>query len=123
MLVEALFALIEPYAINRSRPRLIHDPSDNGSARGVVGRRSSPHVVKHVECQLFGGFPIVRDSHDQGKHDSMGTFVQRMQRTLIARGDKLDEPDPVPLIYERLCLVGIEELAKGRRRAAVLVPM
>ena len=53
----------------------------------------------------------------------MGTFVQRMQRTLIARGDKLDEPDPVLLIYERLRLVGIEELAKGRRRAAVLVPM
>jgi hypothetical protein len=46
-----------------------------------------------------------------------------MQRTLIARGDKLDEPDPILLIYERLRPVGIEELAKGGRRTAMFVPM
>ena len=115
MLVDALLPLLEPQPVDRSGSRLVHDPSDDGSARSIVRRRSSPHVVKHVERQLFGGFPVVGDPHDQGEHDSMRPFVQRMQRTLIARGDGLDEPDPVLLGYRSLRLVGIEQDRRGSR--------
>jgi len=56
-MVHAFFSLLESQPVNRSGPRLIHDPSDDGATRRIVRRRSSPHVVKHVQRQLFGGFP------------------------------------------------------------------
>jgi hypothetical protein len=92
MRVDSLLALFESQLINRSGSRLVHDPSDNGSARRIVRRCSSPHVVKHVERQLLGGFPVVGDPRDQGKHRSMHALEQCMKRTLIARANGLDEP-------------------------------
>jgi len=114
-MVHAFFSLLESQPVNRSGPRLIHDPSDDGATRRIVRRRSSPHVVKHVQRQLFGGFPIVGDSHDQGEHDSMRAFIERVQRALIARGDGLNEPDPVLLGYANLSLTGIEYITQGSR--------
>ena len=120
-MVHAFFSLLEPQPVNRSGPRLVHDPSDDGSARSIVRRRSSPDVVKHVQRQLFGGFPIVGDSHDQGEHDSLRAFIERVQRALIARGDGLNEPDPILLGYRSLRLVGKEQIAERSRRRIELV--
>ena len=111
----ALLPLFEPHPVNRSGSRLIHDPSDNGSARSIVRRCSLPQVVKHVERHLVRGFPIVSDPHDHRKHDSMRPFVERVQGTLIAGGDGLEERDLVPLGYGRLRLVGREQIAEGSR--------
>lgn len=120
MTVDAFLPLFEPQPINRSGPGLIHDPSDNGSVGSIVRRRSSPHVVKNVQCHFFGGFPIVGDSYGQCKHDSMHPFIQRMQSTLIARRDGLDEPHPVLLEYKSLRLVGIKHIAEGSTRIPIL---
>src|SRR5262249_12456107 len=43
--VHALLPLFEPQPVDRSRARLVHDPSDDRSARGVVRRCSSPDVM------------------------------------------------------------------------------
>ena len=71
--------------------------------------------------QLFGGFPIVGDPHDQGEHEAMRPLVQRMQRTLIARGDALDEPDPVLLGYGSLRRVDMQQVAEESRRITLVL--
>src|SRR2546422_10276485 len=80
-----------------------------------VRRRSSPDIVEHIERQFFGGCAIVGDSHDQCENDSMRLRVERMQRSLVASGDGLDEPHPVLLGYGRLRLIGIEQITEGFR--------
>ena len=50
----------------------------------------------------------------------MRAFIQRMQGALIARGDGLDEPQPVLLEYESLRLVGIKYIAEGSIRTITL---
>jgi len=47
----------------------------------------------------------------------MRSFVERVQRDLVARGNCLDEPCPVRLRYARLGLVGIQDLAQRAARA------
>src|SRR6266404_4325660 len=84
---------------------LIHDPTDDGPTRRIASRRSSPHVVEHIDRQFFSGFAIVGYPHDQCKNDSVGLFVKRMQRKLIPCGDGLDEPDPVLLGYGKVSLI------------------
>jgi len=42
----------------------------------------------------------------------MRAFIERVQRALIARGDGLNEPDPVLLGYRSLRLVGKEQIAE-----------
>ena len=93
---------------------MIHPTTD--PARGIVRRRASPHVVEDVQRQLFGGLSTVGHTHDQGKHDSMRAFVERVQRLLIALCDGSDEPNPLRLGYRSLRLVGIEEAAESSLR-------
>jgi len=90
----AFFPLFESQPVNRPRARLIHDPSDDGSAGRIVSRRSSPNVVEDIQAQFFGGFPVVRYPDDQRKNDSMRLCVKRMQCKLIASGNGSDDPDP-----------------------------
>jgi hypothetical protein len=69
--------------------------------------------VEHIECQLFSGFPIAGDPHDQGEHESLRLREERMQSKLVASGDGLDESDPDLLGYGRLRPIGIEQITEG----------
>ncbi len=92
--------------------RLVHDPSQDGPVTSVVAGGSSPNIVKDIERQLFGGFPVAGDSHDQCEDEAMRSLVQRVQRELIARGDGLDEPDPGFLRFDSLRLVAVKNIAE-----------
>jgi hypothetical protein len=46
-----------------------------------------------------------------------------MKRTLIARGNGLDEPDPFLVRYERFRVVGIEQIAQGPAWAIMRILM
>ena len=45
-----------------------------------------------------------------------------MERSLIARGDGLDEPDPVRFGYGSLRPVDVEHIAEDSLRAIIVVP-
>ena len=122
VIVDAFLSLIEPQPIDRPGSRLIENPSNNGATFRSVGRCSSPHIVEDVDCQLFSGFPIAGDPHDQREHDSMRPRVKRMQRKLVASANRLNECDPILLGNGRLGLIGIEQVAQGcLARTTVLV--
>ena len=104
-----------PRPINGSAPCLIQDPSDNRITRRIVCRRASPHIVKHLNCQCFGGFRVADESHEPREHDVVHSRVQRMQRELIAFGNRLNEPDPGVFRYKHLRIVGIKQIAEARR--------
>jgi hypothetical protein len=104
--------MFEPQPVDRPGARLIHNPTDDGSVRRIVSRRSSPHIVEHIERQFFSGLTIVGYPHYQCENDSMRLFVKRMQRKLIACGDGLDELDPVFLGYTNLSLTDIKHIAE-----------
>ena len=99
--------------INRSGPRLIHDPSDNRFFAGVVPGRSSPDTMKYTQCPLLGIIPSAGESRGQRKDDTMRPLIQRMERTLIACGDRMDELHPVLFGHERLPLIGIKHVSEG----------
>jgi hypothetical protein len=63
--VDALLSALEAQAVDRPRARLVHDPAEHRAVRGVVARRAPPHVMEHVDGQLFSGFSVGRDSHDR----------------------------------------------------------
>src|SRR6266853_3027345 len=111
--VDSFFSTFEPQSVNCPGACLVHDPTDDGPARRIVSRRSSPHVVEHIDRQFFSGFAIVGYPHDQCKSDSVRLFVKRMQRKLIPCSDGLDEPDPVLLGYGKVSLIRIEQIAEG----------
>jgi hypothetical protein len=71
-----LFPMFEAQPVDRSGARLIQNPPDDGPARRIVSRCSSPHVVEHIQRQLFGGFAIVGYPHYQCKNDPMRLFVK-----------------------------------------------
>jgi len=73
--------------------------------------------MEDVEGKLFGGFPIGGDSHDQGEEGAMSPLVQRMQRELVPRRDRLDERRPVLLRHQNLGL-SIEHVTQGRGRVS-----
>jgi hypothetical protein len=83
-IVDALLPLLEPQSVNRPGARLIQDPADHGTARRIVRRRSSSHVLEHVEGQYFGGFPIADGPRNPREDDAVRLRVERMQRELIA---------------------------------------
>ena len=113
--VAALLSALEAQAVDRPRARLVHDPAEHRAVRGVVTRRAPPDVVEDVDGELFSGFPVGRDSHDQREDDAMRPLVERMQRELVARGNRLDERRPVLLRHRSLGL-GIEHVAQRCRR-------
>ena len=120
--VDAFLPLLEPQSVNRPGARLIHDPADHGTARRVIGRRSSPHIVEHVDRQFFSGFLIAGDPHDQCENDSMRLAIERMECKLIAAGDRLDEFHPDLLGDGWLRLIGIEHITqRGLSVTPVLV--
>src|SRR5262245_9970868 len=71
VMVDAFLSLIEPQPIDRPGSRLIENPSNDRAAFRGVRRCSSPHIVEDVDRQLFSGFPIAGDPHDQREYDSM----------------------------------------------------
>src|SRR4029450_4631088 len=73
--VDAFLPLFEPQPVNRSGARLIHDPSDNGTARRIIPRCSAPYIVEHIAHKFFGGFAIGGDPYAQGKDESVGSGV------------------------------------------------
>ena len=91
----ALLALVEPQPVDGAGARLVHDPPKNGPVRLLVARCATPDIVEDVQRHFLGGFPVGGDSHDERENGAMGPFVQRVQCTLIARGDGLDERDPL----------------------------
>ena len=109
--VAALLSALEAQAVDRPRARLVHDPAEHRAVRGVVTRRAPPDVMEDVDGELFGGFPVGRDSHDQGEDEAMSPLVERMQRELVARGNRLDERRPVLLRHRSLGL-GIQHVAQ-----------
>jgi hypothetical protein len=77
--------------------------------------------VKDIQRQLFRGFAVARNSHHQGKDDAMRALVKGMQRKRIARGDGLDEGEPVLLLDQDLPLAGIKNIPECcRRRGRIL---
>ena len=68
-------------------------------------------------ARAFGGFPIGRDSHNQGEDGAMSPLVQRMQRELVPRRDRLDERRPVLLRHQNLGL-SIEHVTQSRGRVS-----
>src|SRR5438046_9338729 len=60
MSVDAFLPPLEPQPVDRSGPRLIHDPSDARTAGRIGGRRPSPHSVEHVGEHLASGGPVTR---------------------------------------------------------------
>jgi hypothetical protein len=59
--VDALLPLLESQPVNGSGPRLIHDPSDDGTTRRIIGRGSAPDIVEHVKRDFFSRFPTADD--------------------------------------------------------------
>jgi hypothetical protein len=112
----ALLSVLEAQAIERPRARLVHDPAEHRAVRGVVTRRAPPDVMEDVDRKLFSGFPVACDSHDQSEDDAMGHLVERMQRELVACGNRLDEGHP-GLLRDRRLGVGIEHVAQRCRRS------
>src|ERR1044071_6246359 len=51
--------------------------------------------MEHVDGELFSGFPVSGDSHDQSENGAMSPLVEGMKRELVAPGDRLDERCPV----------------------------
>ena len=72
--------------------------------------------MKDIERDLLGRLPVAGDSHGERENDAVRALVERMQRRLIARGDRLDEPHPVRLRHARLGPVGIQNLTQGAGR-------
>jgi hypothetical protein len=58
--------MFEPQPVDCPGARLIN-PLDDGSVRRIVSRRSSPHIVEHIERRFFSGSAIVRYPHYQYK--------------------------------------------------------
>ena len=71
--------------------------------------------MKHVQRDLFGDLAAMGDAHCQRKNDSMSAFVKCMYRALIFRRDCPDKIDPPFSEMGTLRLVGIDDVAKGRR--------
>ena len=113
--VAALLSTLEAQAVDRPRARLVHDPAEHRAVRGVVTRRAPPDVMEDVDGELFSGFPVGRDSHDQREDEAMRPLVERMQRELVARGNRLDERRPVLLRHQSLG-PGIQHVAQRCRR-------
>jgi hypothetical protein len=63
----------------------------------AASRRALPDVMKDVDGELFSGFPVGRDSDDQSEGAAVRHRVERMQRQLVTRGNRLDELRP-PLL-------------------------
>src|SRR5881396_1843788 len=83
MSVDAFLPPLEPQPVDRSGPRLIHDPSDDRTAGRIVGRRPSPHIVEHIECHFFSGGPIARDTDGKCEHESMRLLVEQTHRLVF----------------------------------------
>src|SRR6185503_20883544 len=92
--VAAFLSAFEAQAIDGARACLVHDPAEHRAVRGVITRRASPNVMEDVDGELFSGFPVRRDSHDQSEDGAMSPLVERMKRELVAPGNRLDERRP-----------------------------
>ena len=78
--------------------------------------------MEDVDRQLFSGFAIAGDPHDQREYDSMGLRIKRVQRKLVATTNRLYECDPVFLGDRGLRPIGIQQIAQGPlARMTVLV--
>src|SRR6185436_13933452 len=109
-----LLSALEAQAVDCPRACLVHDPPKHRAVRGVVTRSSDLDVVEDIDGKLFRGFPVGRHSHDQREDEAMSHLVERMQRELVARGNRLDERRPVLLRHRSLGL-GIEYVAECSR--------
>src|ERR1044071_8815135 len=67
--------------------------------------------MEHVDGELFSGFPVRGDSHDQSEDGAMSPLVEGMKRELVAPGDRLDERCPV-LFRHRSFGRGIKHIAQ-----------
>src|ERR1043166_1818553 len=108
--VAALLSALETQSVDRARACLVHDPAEHRAISGVVTGCASPNVMKDVDGELFSGFPISGDSHDQSEDGTMSPLVERMKRQLIAPGNALDERRPV-LLRHWSFRRGIENIA------------
>ena len=97
--IDALAALLVPHAVDRPRPGLVQDPSEDRAVRGIVLRGTSPDVVKDVDGQFLGGLAVLGDAHGQGEDDPVGALKEGAKRCLVARGDGPDDVDPLLLGY------------------------
>ena len=70
------------------------------------------NVMKYVECHFLRSSCIAGDAHDQCEHYAVGALVQRMQGSLIAGGDRVDESNPVRLLEAEFRFIGVEEIAE-----------
>jgi hypothetical protein len=107
----ALLSALETQAVDRPRARLVHDPAEHRAVRGVVMRRAPPDVMEDIDGELFSGFPVGCNSHNQSEDEAMSHLVERMQRELVARGNRLDKRRPVLLRHGSLG-IGIEHVAE-----------
>src|SRR5215207_9757026 len=70
-----LLSALEAQAVDRPRACLVHNPAEHRAILGVVMRCPAPDVMKDIDGELFSGFPISYDSHDQRKHEAMSSFI------------------------------------------------
>src|SRR5689334_20548020 len=85
--VSALLTALETEAVDRPRTRLVHDPAKHCAVRRVVPRCAPPDIMEDIDCDLFSGFPVGRDSHNQSKDEPMSHLVEGMKRELVTRGN------------------------------------
>src|SRR3954471_492460 len=70
-----LLAVVEPYAIDGARARLVHDPAEYGPVLRVIARSASPDIEEHIERDLFGRFALAGDAHGECEDEAMGPLV------------------------------------------------
>ena len=92
--VPSLPSVVEAQAADRPRTGLIHDPGEH---------------------RAFGGFPVGRDSDDQGEDAAVRHLVECMQRELVARGNRLDELRP-PLLRHGSLGLGTQHVGQYYQR-------
>ena len=121
ILVKVLATNHEMHRVSCTRPGLVHDPSDDGASGRVIGRCPSPDVMENVERNFLRRFPIPGDPQRQRENDPVRAFVNRMQRKLIAGGNRFDQPNPFLLCYMSRGGIFIKQIAQGLRIGLIVV--
>lgn len=112
-LIDSPSTLLVAQAIDRSGSRLIHDPSQDRSASGVILGRSTPNRVEGIHRQLLGRPVVAEKSRQECEDEAVRPLIKRPEDALIARAHCPNERNPHLFRYTRLGVVTIEEVAKG----------
>jgi hypothetical protein len=70
--------------------------------------------VEYVERQFFGGFPVTDEWYDPREHDGVHSYIEPMERELIAPRNRLEEAHPSRFGYKYLSVVAVKHIAEAR---------